>query len=301
MDKEQAFVSAVVYSYNDGRALSAFVKKLYWQLALKFEQYEIIVVDDFSTDDSIRQLREESTELEKPLTVIRMSLHQGREPAMNAGLDAAIGDYIYQFENADENLDEELISQAFDQMAGEYDIVSVAPAENPFSSRLFYRLFNKSTSGSAEIGSELFSVVTRRAVNRAHASHEYLPYRKSAFAASGLSYKRLQTGSPYEKSHRTKRTTALESLLLYTTMGYRISMGITTTMLLLALAELVYIVVVFCLGIPIEGWTTLALFVTIGFVGLFLIMSMIIKYLSLILQLLFQKQRYYISSVDRIK
>lgn len=39
--------------------------------------------------------------MEKPLTILNMSLHQGVEQAMNAGLDAAIGDFVFEFDSLD--------------------------------------------------------------------------------------------------------------------------------------------------------------------------------------------------------
>ena len=64
-----------------------------------FEQYELVAVDDACADDTIPTLRDWAKALEKPLTILHLSLHQGRETAMNAGLDAAIGDYVYEFDS----------------------------------------------------------------------------------------------------------------------------------------------------------------------------------------------------------
>ena len=36
-----------------------------------------------------------------PLTILHMSIFHGLEDAMNAGLDAAIGDYVYEFDSTE--------------------------------------------------------------------------------------------------------------------------------------------------------------------------------------------------------
>ena len=49
---------------------------------------------------------------------------------------------------------------------------------------------------------------------------------------------------------------AIDSLALYTDAGFKASVGITLFMLALALAELVYTLVIFATGHPVAGWTT---------------------------------------------
>lgn len=87
-NKEKNFISAVVYLHNDGAQAVRFFKALNAVLDQHFEQYELVAVDDACADDTIPTLRDWAKALEKPLTILHLSLHQGRETAMNAGLDA---------------------------------------------------------------------------------------------------------------------------------------------------------------------------------------------------------------------
>ena len=218
---------------------------------------------------------------------------------MNAGLDAAVGDYICQFEGSSLPLDVSLLWKAYEQMNGKYDIVSVCFRKQTAGQRILNSMLSRGISGHSAIGTELFSIITRRALIRVHAVSEYLPYRKAAFAASGLEAIRIECDgqSPVKESF----SLAAESILLYTKLGYKIGITASLVMLILALAELLYIIIVYCLGSPVEGWTTMTVFVTFGFSGTFLILTMIIKYLSLILGMLFQNQKYLISSVEKIQ
>ena len=74
----------------------------------------------------------------------------------------------------------------------------------------------------------------------------------------------------------------------------------TGVMMVATLAAAIYAVAVFALGNPIQGWTTTILFLAVSFFGLFSILTIIIKYLSLILQLVFKKQKYSFSSIEKI-
>ena len=111
-NKEKNFISAVVYLHNDGAQAVRFFKALNAVLDQHFEQYELVAVDDACADDTIPTLRDWAKALEKPLTILHLSLHQGRETAMNAGLDAAIGDYVYEFDSTQTPYPIELVFEA---------------------------------------------------------------------------------------------------------------------------------------------------------------------------------------------
>ena len=126
-NKEKNFISAVVYLHNDGAQAVRFFKTLNAVLDQHFEQYELVAVDDACADDTIPTLRDWAKALEKPLTILHLSLHQGRETAMNAGLDAAIGDYVYEFDSTQTPYPIELVFEAYRAAMAGSDIVSVCP------------------------------------------------------------------------------------------------------------------------------------------------------------------------------
>ena len=94
---------------------------------------------------------------------------------------------------------------------------------------------------------------------------------------------------------------AADSLALYTDAGFRLSAGIALAMMVLALAELAYTFIIFCTGHPIEGWTTTMFVLTLGFAGVFAVLTIIIKYLSLLVDLTFKQQKYLIESIEKIQ
>jgi dolichol-phosphate mannosyltransferase len=50
----------------------------------------------------------------------------------------------------------------------------------------------------------------------------------------------------------------------------------------------------------IEGWTTTMLLISFGFSGFFLLSTIIIKYLSLILELVFKKKSYIQEKIEKM-
>ncbi len=300
-NKEKNFISAVVYLHNDGARAVKFFKLLQQQLDAHFDQYELIAVDDACTDDTVSQLRSWAAGLEKPLTFLHMSLFQKLEPCMNAGLDAAIGDYVYEFDTTDVPYPAEMIFSAYQTALTGSDIVSVCPTRVSGSSRLFYSVFNASSHSAYTLRTDAFRLVTRRAINRVHASSEHLPYRKAAYAASGLKMTDLTFEGRIVDKTAGRFGLAVNSLALYTDAGFKVSVGIALVMMALALAELIYTLVVFCTGHPVAGWTTTMFVLTLGFAGVFAVLAIVVKYLSLLVDLIFQKQKYLIESVEKIQ
>lgn len=301
-NKEKNFVSAVVYLHNDGPRAAAFFAMLAAELEAHFDQYELVAVDDACTDDTVPALRAWAKGLPKPLTILHMSLFQGLEPCMNAGLDAAIGDYVYEFDSTHQPYEAALVFRAYQTALQGNDIVSVCPSRTAGGSGLFYRVFNASSHSAYRLRTDAFRLVTRRAINRVHASSENLPYRKAAYAASGLKMADLEFAGRLPATAAGGRwTLAMDSLALYTDAGFKASTAITVCMMALALAELVYTLVVFATGHPIEGWTTTMFVLTLGFAGLFAVLTIVVKYLSLLVDLNFKKQKYLVESIEKIQ
>ena len=301
LNKEKNFVSAVVYLHGDAQRTLRFFTALNAQLDAHFAQYELVAVDDAADGAVVDALRQWATDLPKPLTILHMSLRQGLEPAMNAGLDAAIGDYVYEFDSTEMPYDPGLVFAAYQASQAGSDIVSVCPKQTRGGSGLFYRVFNANSHSAYRLRTDAFRLVTRRAINRVHASSAHLPYRKAAYAASGLKMTDLEFDGRLTDTVAGRFALAADSLALYTDAGFRFSAGVALAMMALALAELAYTLIVFCTGHPIAGWTTTMFVLTLGFAGVFAVLTIIIKYLSLLVDLTFKQQKYLIESIEKIQ
>ena len=299
-DKEKSFMSGVVYLHNDSDSAVKFLDTINQVFKEHFETYELIVVNDASTDESVEKIKAWAQDHDSMLTLINMSRYHGREDAMNAGIDTAIGDYVYEFDSTQMPYESNLIYNAYETAIEGNDIVCVCPNHMKLGSRLFYKIFNSSSNTKYQIQTEAFRLVTRRAINRVHTSNLYMPYRKAAYAASGLSMVAITFDGQVTDSQIGRASLAIDSLALYTNAGFKISIGVTAFMAAVALFALLYTVVIYILGKPIEGWTTLMLVITFGFLGLFVIISILIKYASLSIDMSFRRQKYLIENIERI-
>lgn len=308
-DKEKNFVSAVVYVHNRENTIKASLKQINDVLNEHFLKYEIICVNDASYDDSASVIKEFGEKyLDCPLSIVNMGFFQGVEMSMNAGVDLSIGDFVFEFDSDIIDFEPSLIMDIYYHSLKGYDIVSAtADGKKRLSSSLFYKLFNKSAKTQYKLSTESFRILSRRAINRVHALSKTIPYRKALYANCGLKmdtvHYKPNNSSRSDSSNKqsdTRLETALDSLMLFTNIGYRASMILTIIMILATVGIGIYTILVYALGHPVPGFTTTMLVLTGSFFGVFAILTIIIKYLSLLVNLIFKKQRYLVESIEKI-
>lgn len=308
-DKEKNFVSAVVYVHNAASRIEGFLKAVISTFEINFEHSEIILVNDCSEDNSVDVIKKISSATSAAgITVVNMSYFHGLELSMNAGVDLAIGDFVFEFDNTELDFDPEMIMKIYRHSLTGYDIVSASPdCTEKFSSRLFYKVFDRFTTLKYDLSTESFRVLSRRVINRINSMNKTIPYRKAMYAGSGLKTANIKyevkqvnrdKADPREKRYR--RSLAVDTLILFTDFGYKVSSVMTSVMILISLFMTAYTVIVYLIGNPIEGWTTTVLFLSIAFFGLFAILTVIVKYLQIIVDMVFKRKHYSFESIEKL-
>ena len=308
-NKEKNFISAVIYVYNNEKEIEQTLTNINNILKENFNKYEIICVNDASTDNSFAKIENFAKTLQDEiLTTINMSHYQGIELSMNAGVDFAIGDFIYEFDNIMNDYSKETIMEVYNKCLEGYDIVSATSQNNKTkTSSIFYKIFNKYSHLEYKLQTETFRILSRRAINRIHSISDNIPYRKAIYANCGLKIYNL-IYNPYRKETRkfnkkvkeTRKETAINSLILFTNIGYKFAITMSAIMILITFLVAIYTITVFIKNAPVQGWTTTMLFLSVGFLGLFIILSIIIKYLEILLNLIFKKNNYMIESINKL-
>lgn len=298
------FASAVIYVHNDAATITRFITTLDEYLRNTFTAHEIICVNDASSDESAQAIREAAHEIDcSSITTIHFNHLIGPELAMQAGVELSIGDFVYEFDSAVMNFCQSTIAAAYEKAAEGNDIVGVSPdTKSKLSSRLFYRAMGPVGDSDDLMCTESFRLLSRRAINRVKDMCQVTPYRKAIYASSGLRYATIfftpsNTEKQQDKAYRVD--TAINALLLFTRIGYRISIGLTFFMMAAALIMIVYSFICYFAGITISGWMTTILFLSFAFFGLFGILAIVIKYLQLIVNLVFKKKRFSYESIER--
>src|SRR5262245_18155973 len=89
----ECLVSVVVPLYHDGEILAPFLSDLVGVLESAYSHYEIVLVDDGSSDGTAERATG-MLGLYDCIRFIRLSRHFGEEVAIWAGLNEAIGDFV---------------------------------------------------------------------------------------------------------------------------------------------------------------------------------------------------------------
>ena len=307
MNKEKNFISAVIYVKDSEKYVKKFIEKINGLFNEKFLNYELVFVNDASKDKTVEYIKEVIANLNKVNTIIiNMSFYQGKENAMNAGLDMASGDFVYEFDDVNLDYNIELVLDAYKKALEGFDIVNVGPNKKYLSSKIFYKVFNNYSNFQYKLDSNTFMVLSRRAINRMNSINKFVPYRKAILANIGLKlidikYKPVSKIKKIDKKLKKERNrNAIDSLILFTDISYKISIFLTCIMLFIIVCVSIYTITVFTLDKPVKGWTTTMLFLSMGFSGIFLLYTIIIKYLSIIINLIFKKVNYLIESVEKL-
>ena len=309
--KEKKFISLVVYLHNVEEYIKYFMKSVIPVCESNFEQFEIVCVDDGCTDGTVDKLKEylEENQTSAMVNVIHMSFFQGIESAMNAGRDIAIGDFVYEFDDVFVDYEPELLLKVYEKMLEGNDIVAASSrGKMRFTSKLFYSLYNATSRSKGKIGPETFRIVSRRAINRIKSMGQYIPYRKAIYSNCGLKMSTLHydskdvTARVKNKTVASERTSlALDSFIYFTNVLERVSMVICGFFLILTVAMGIYIISdFFNAHKPVEGWLSTMGFLALGFFGVFALLTIILKYLSVLLNLIFKQQRYLVADIEKV-
>lgn len=149
MSNVRPLISIVVPCFNEQDNISSFYKSLV--LVLKKDSshtYEIVYVDDGSTDQTLASLKGLATK-DKRVRLVRLSRNFGKEVAVSAGIEQARGDAILMID-ADGQHPPKLIPRFIKRwQKGAQVVVGVRQSSihegfaKKITSWLFYRLFNK--------------------------------------------------------------------------------------------------------------------------------------------------------------
>lgn len=308
-DKENNFVSAVVCICEEDTDVTLFLEKLNNILWENFKNYEIICVDNEAGEDVLNEVKafRKANEI-KAFTIISMGFRHDLEAAMIAGVDLSIGDFVFEFDSCYTDYEDEVIMQVYNKVLEGFDIVAAIPPKGHSlcSSRAFYKIFNHFSESDVNLETERFLIISRRAINQTSAYSKTIPYRKAVYASSGLeSSKVMYKASPIvtgNKGNSKERINmAIDSLVIFTNIAYKISFIVSIMMAVFMIITGSYtLVAYFGQNKPVEGWAPIMGLLSVAFFAIFVILTIVIKYLDILLRLVFKKKKYSISSIEKI-
>jgi polyisoprenyl-phosphate glycosyltransferase len=196
-------LSVIVPVYNEAAVLPAFHHQLREVMGAAGCRYELIYIDDGSTDSSLQLLNGIRAE-EDGVAIVELSRNFGKEVALSAGLDHASGDAVIIID-ADLQDPPELVHEFLAQWRNGYDVVYGQRTDRRGDSRLkivtarwFYRVINALSDVDIPRDVGDFRLLSRRAVDALLAMPERRRYMKGLYAWVGFPQKAV----PYVRQPR---------------------------------------------------------------------------------------------------
>ena len=306
-NKEKNFVSAVVYLYNEAEYIQSYLRGLEDTLRQNFEKYEIIVVNDASKDDGAQRVKSYvSSQDGAKVTLMNMGYHQGMETSMDAGVDLAIGDFVFELEFTNADYDWSVLMDVYRHSLEGFDIVNAKGnvGKKITTGSLFYNMMNRYANLQYPLSSGSFRIVSRRAINRIHSLATRIPYRKVAYANCGLKcdtilYECIKKVKLRGVSNRLDLAT--NSLVLFTDVAFLVSVWFAIIMIVLTIVMAAYAIVSLISNKMVPDWAIVILFAGFALSGLFVLLSLIIRYLTTLVRLNFLKRDYVFESIDKLQ
>ena len=309
-NKDKKFISIIIHLKENKNQLIYFLAQLEKIFSEHFESYEYIIVNNsLEYDLTLLLTKEEINKINGSINIINLSWTHNIEDAMRAGIEMSIGDFVFEFDTLYIDFNLSLIMEVYNTSINGYDMVAaVSSKTKSSSSKLFYNTLSK-FSNHIELTTETFRVVSRRMLNKIAMTKEAFRYRKINYHYSGLQSKVIVYDSIQSIKNNNnfsfsdKLSLASNILVYYSNVGTKISLILSLFFLLVSILVGIYAIVSFIVlkeNIQ-EGWTTIMLFLSISFAGLFGILAVISKYMEVLLKEIKINSSYTYKSIETYK
>lgn len=291
---------------NDAPILKAFLREVSQVLNKNFKYYEILLVDNGSTDETAAVLTDIQLDLPN-IRVLVMSRAYDQEIGFAAALENSIGDYVVLLDAAYDP--PKLIPQLVKTAKSGYDIVIAerkdrsdnTPFER-FAAQSFYWLSSKLLGYSFSPNASYYRVFSRRVVNamtKIRSKNRYLRYYNALIGFS-------QTSIRYERIHRKE---SARTRSLFRSINFAVSVLISNSLIPLRLATLIgviasfinllFLIYIFFSAVvhtkTPQGWMTTSVINSTMFFLLFVILTILAEYIGRILNEARDQPLYFIT------
>ena len=269
-------VTLIIPVYNEEILIQELFKRVQSSMAAINEDFEVIIVDDGSTDNTLAALRRINA-ADKRFKILTLSKNFGHQAAYTAGLTYAKGDYIAMMDG-DLQDPPELLKEMYAKMTHEnIDIVYGRRDERieKFTKRVFIKLFHlifkkfSNLQNIENVGN--FSMMNKRAMKAFLSLQEknrYLPGLRSfiGFKQGYVEYSRPDRVQGESKMSFLKLVSlGFDAIFAFSNLPIKICLYSGLVGILLIFLAVIYIVIGKITGLAPLGWSSIIL--SIYFIG----------------------------------
>ena len=286
-------ITIIIPAYNEEESLPFLYERLEKLMnEQKNYEFELLFVNDGSKDRTL-ELIKELREKDKRISYVNFSRNFGKETAMIAGLDYALGDAVI-FIDADLQDPPELIPELIKYWEEGYDDVYARRNSRKgetflkkFTSKMYYKVLQSLTRVEIQKDTGDFRLLDRRCVNALKKMRESQRCSKSMF--SWIGYKKKEV--LYDRDPRIAGTTkwnyaklidlAIDGITSFTTSPLRISTYISIPTFLMFFIYLIYVIIkCINLNVRVQAFQAIILLNLFFFGVIILLIGIIGEYLG---------------------
>jgi hypothetical protein len=307
LSKIKSFVSVSIYVTNSTyKFLEESLEKLLNIIEQTFERYEIILVHDSISDFPAHIIDILKQKQFKHIILLDLAYYHGTERAMTAAADLSVGDFLIEVDYPLSNFSEDSFHTLFTKATESgIDILGAIPRNSKkISSTLFYLLVRKLQITPDILKTEALRIISRRVLNHVLRERNSFRYRKISYALSGFKYQSIEFYDLIIENYQTrKHRTSLASDIItgFSRIGSTTSRILTALFASFSLGIGLYSIIIRLIGLPVsEGWTTIMIFLSIGFSGLFTVLNIISRTVEITLREIQHTSPYTVQEVVRL-
>lgn len=309
---EKKLVSIVVPMYNESENIDAFIEAIHNCIPQKIKSYELIFVDDGSSDQTWDMINSYCSKYDN-IKGISLSRNFGHQHALFAGLHYAKGDAVISMDG-DLQHPPEVIIDLLNKWRDGYKIVTTNRIDSDdtsffkrITSKWFYKIFSKLSGMDMKPGNSDFRLVDRKvleSIKEIGDTHLFLRGVTAwvGFSTTVVDYKaanRFAGTSKYNLMKMIRFSSA--AIVSFSIIPLKIGIWIGFITSFLAVIEIIYIIVTYLNGGAIAGWASVMTFMSLMFGILFFMVGIIGVYLGGISEILKKRPRFIVQETAGIK
>ena len=300
-------LSLVIPVYNEAAVLPLLRRELTGFLATVPVPVEVVLVNDGSGDDSLRQLLDWAAD-DGRVRVVGLARNFGHQVAVTAGLDAARGDAVVVMD-ADLQDPPEVVIDMLGQYRRGYDVVYGQrvnrAGESAFkraSAWAFYRLMQRFVHEGLPVDAGDFRLISRPCLDAVRGMRETHRFLRGMVAWVGFPQTAVRFERPARAAGNTKYPLrhmvrfAWTAALSFSPAPLRVSFALAVLVSMIGMGEGAYAVVRKLAGLPVEpGWTSLLIVVCLIGAGILLSIGVLGEYVARIFEQVKGRPLYVVS------
>jgi polyisoprenyl-phosphate glycosyltransferase len=266
-----SYLSVVIPAYNEEKNVPAVYQAI--RSALGRENFEIIFVDDGSTDATAERIRDLRAQ-DSSVRLIRFGRNFGQQPALLAGLEAARGAAVITLD-CDLQHPPELLPRMLQAWRSGSKVVQMVRQQTEgvgffkaFTSRLFYRFANMLSETPVVSGVADYQLLDRAVVDAVLLFRDRYPFLRGLVSWLGFPATRIEYVAPQRQTGASGYTLrkmlrlSLQAVMGLSSKPLRLSfyLGLLTAVFCVLYAA--FAVVALATGKVVQGWTSVIVMVT---------------------------------------